>query len=158
VRKDLRTNFWKTARDPLSPLVAPTSASFGRLGALVFQPDATEKSYWADALLSIQTRIAGSAAGFTAVLTRGRKNVLPTRWQVAGKSGTNSKPRRDSNVSFAPWDKVESYQPKKTRLARGQPWLSTLNFDNHGAQVALPQSPILRGCDRLLTKIKEREK
>jgi hypothetical protein len=108
-------NFWKTARDPFSPLVALLSESFGRLGALVFQPDATEKSYWADALLGIQTRIAGSAAGFEAVLTRGRKNVFPTRSQVTARFGTESKPPQpDRNLSFARWDKVESYQPKKT--------------------------------------------
>jgi hypothetical protein len=146
-------NFWKTARDPFSPLVAPLSESFGRLGALVFQPDATEKSYWADALLGIQTRIAGSAAGFEAVLTRGRKNVFPTRSQVTARFATKSK---RGNLSFARWDKVESH-PKKQ--AGAQPaWLSPLNFDSHGAQVALPQSPILRDCDRLLTKTKEPEK
>jgi hypothetical protein len=107
--------FWKTARDPFSPLVAPLSESFGRLGALVFQPDATEKSYWADVSLGIQTRIAGSAAGFETVLTRGRKNVFPT--SVPGyRQDLEPKTSRGETgtLSFARWDKVESHPLKKT--------------------------------------------
>jgi hypothetical protein len=147
-------NFWKTARDPFSPLVAPLSESFGRLGALVFQPDATEKSYWANAWLGIQTRIAGSAAAFTAVLTRGRKNVFPTSVSGYGQDLEPKTSRGETGtLSFAPWDKVESH-PKKQ--AGAQPaWLSPLNFDSHGAQVALPQSPILRDCTLLLTKLND---
>jgi len=151
-------NFWKTARDPFSPLVAPLSESFGRLGALVFQPDATETSYWADALLGIQTRIAGSAAAFTAVLTRGRKNVFPTSFPGYGKIWNQEQAAaRQELLSFARWDKVESHPPKKQ--AGAQPaWLSPLNFDNHGARVALPQSPILRDCTVTTNKTKRREK
>jgi hypothetical protein len=148
-------NFWKTARDPFSPLVAPLSESFGRLGALVFQPDATEKSYWANALLGIQTRIAGSAAAFTAVLTRGGKNVFPTSFPGHGNIWNHQQAAaRPEPLSFARWDKVESHPSKKQ--AGAQPaWLSPLNFDNHGAQVALPQSPILRDCTVLLTKLND---
>jgi hypothetical protein len=149
-------NFWKTARDPFSPLVAPLSESFGRLGALVFQPDATEKSYWADALLGMQTRIAGSAAGFETVLTRGRKNVFPTSVPGYGQDlEPNTSRGETGTLSFARWDKVESHQKKQ---AGAQPaWLSPLNFDSHGAQVALPQSPILRDCYLTTNKTKRRE-
>jgi hypothetical protein len=153
-------NFWKTARDPFSPLVALLSESFGRLGALVFQPDATEKSYWADVLLGIQTRIAGSAAGFEieTVLTRGRKNVFPTSFPGYEQDLEPKTSRGETGtLSFARWDKVERHQLK--RQAGPQPaWLSPLNFDNHGAQVALPQSPILRDCTRNTNKIKRRAK
>jgi hypothetical protein len=113
-------NFWKTARDPFSPLVAPLSESFGRLGALVFQPDATEKSYWADALLGMPTRIAGSAAGFETVLTRGRKNVfsnfLP---RLRTRFRTKHKPRETGTLEFCALRQKLNH-PKKT-AARSQP-------------------------------------
>jgi len=157
VNKDLRTNFWKTARDPLAPWVALWSEPFGRLGALVFQPDATETSYWANASLGIETRIAGSAAAVKSVLTRGRKNVFQHRWQVSGSSAeTKASSPQPIQMSFPLWRKVENYQQRRQAGARPA-WLRLLNFGNDGAQVALPQSLILRSCTTNIPKNTKKE-
>ena len=79
--KDLETKFWKTARDPYTPLVVGDNVPFGRLGALVFRPHATEKSYWADAVNSDQDPDSRKCSGLFSRTDRARK----TFFQLVGR-------------------------------------------------------------------------
>jgi hypothetical protein len=89
----------------------------------------------------IQTRIAGCAAGWKAPRTRGWKNVFQDGLDKGIPSGEKRR------LSFPLWNKVEK---ERSQAGDHASLVETLNFGSHGAQVALPQSPILRVCAHIL--------
>jgi hypothetical protein len=56
----------------------------GRLGALVFQPDNSDKLWWAN--LRVETRIAGCASGFWPAVTCWKNAFAESRWECLLRS------------------------------------------------------------------------
>ncbi len=129
---------------------------FGRLGALVFQPNNSEPLYWAS--LWAPTRIAGCALGHRPTDTRW-ENVSPERrsassFDLSGPRGRTTPQGRVGNngggavrmtISFSLWAvlaECPSGTPgSSTRFCRER--MHPQSTDGLSAQVALLQSPIL---------------
>ena len=129
---------------------------FGRLGALVFQPNNSEPLYWAS--LWAPTRIAGCALGHRPTDTRW-ENVSPerrsARWfDYSGPRGPTTPPVLLGNrgacadrrtISFSLWTVFAEHSSGTPGSSTGscRERMHPQSTDGLSAQVALLQSPIL---------------
>ena len=148
--------FSENGARPVSALGGLNTQPFGRLGALVFQPNNSEPLYWAS--LWAPTRIAGCALGDRPTDTRW-ENVSPERrsagWlDLSGPKDPTTPPERVENnggcadrmtISFSLWavlaEHARGTPGSRTRCCRER--MHPQSTDGLSAQVALLQSPIL---------------
>ena len=148
--------FSENGARPVLTLGGVTPQPFGRLGALVFQPNNSEPLYWAS--LWAPTRIAGCALGHGPTDTRW-ENVSPERrsasWLDHSGPMNPTTPlvrfairdaRADrSTISFSLWTVFAEHSSKTPGSSVGscRERMHPQSTDGLSAQVALLQSPIL---------------